>query len=50
MGLIYLNIVDDKGKDVLIKDLTSTGLQMLRWELNQMQSKIDEVKIWLTWQ
>ena len=42
MGIILLKVVDEKGEEIEIKDLTDTGIQMLRGEIEQLQEKVDE--------
>ena len=42
MGIIKLKIVDEKDEEILVKDLTSTGIEMLQYDINQLQEKIDE--------
>ena len=43
MGIIKLKIVDEKDEEVLIEDLTNTGLQMLITDLKRLQKRIDEI-------
>ena len=45
MGMLYLKVVDEKGKTVDLKNLTSTGLEMIRNDLNDM---IDKVEDWMS--
>ncbi len=44
MGIIKLNVVDGKGDEVLIDDLTDTGRQMLRGELSRIGDKLEEAE------
>ena len=41
MGMVLLKVLDEKGEEIEIKDLTDTGIQMLRGEIEQLQEKID---------
>lgn len=42
MGIIKLKIVNGKGEEVPMEDLTPVGIEMLEGELNRLQEAIDE--------
>jgi hypothetical protein len=41
--MLYLKILDEKGKEVPLKNLTSTGLEMIHYDLNEMSEEVDEL-------
>ena len=43
MGIIKIKIVDEKDQEVLIEDLTTTGIEMLQADINQLQERINEL-------
>ena len=40
---ILLKIVDEHGEEILIDNLTSNGIQILKGEINQLQERINEL-------
>jgi len=38
--MIYLKIVDEKGKEIEFEDLTTTGKEILTNELNRLRDKL----------
>jgi hypothetical protein len=43
MSMLYLKVVDEKGKPVNLKSLTSTGLEMIEHDLADMMQEVDEL-------
>ena len=41
--MIYLKIIDDKGKELDLKDLTNTGLYSIKYDCEQLIKEIDEI-------
>ncbi len=44
MGIIRLIIVDENSKEVPLRDLTDTGIEMLIGEITQLNEDIDELR------
>ena len=43
MSMLYLKVVDEKGKVINLKDLTSLGLETVRHDCDDMIEKVDEL-------
>jgi hypothetical protein len=43
MSMLYLKVLNEKGKEVDLKSLTSTGLEMIKHDLDEMTEEVDNL-------